>query len=151
MGLSGRDRRLARHDEGRDRVVAQVRLAVLHPGLHGDDLGVQAQQFQRLFRVQRRHSDKRHQSIGALILGDQLLELVLGYDVAGTATPRKGSSMATGMAVCGGCTPNASPQVGRLVRSRGDAAVDYQKIMTVIDELKKRGLSKLGLPTQNER
>ena len=38
-----------------------------------------------------------------------------------------------------------------IIDIRGDAAVDYQKIMTVIDELKKRGLSKLGLPTQNER
>ncbi|MFA5265463.1 MAG: biopolymer transporter ExbD [Opitutaceae bacterium] len=37
-----------------------------------------------------------------------------------------------------------------VLRIRADGKVDYQKIMTVIDEIKKRGLSKITLDTQSD-
>jgi biopolymer transport protein TolR len=38
-----------------------------------------------------------------------------------------------------------------VIRIRGDGAVDFQKVMTLMDELKKRGLSKITIDSQSER
>ncbi len=37
-----------------------------------------------------------------------------------------------------------------VLRIRADGKVDYQKVMTVIDEIKKRGLSKITLDSQSD-
>jgi biopolymer transport protein TolR len=37
-----------------------------------------------------------------------------------------------------------------VLRIRADGRVDYQKVMTVIDEIKKRGLSKITLDSQSD-
>ncbi len=62
-----------------------------------------------------------------------------------------GSRSVTFQELCSKLNAAADAKKQPVIRLRADADVSYQKVATILDELKKRGLGKIDLPTQGDR